>query len=394
MARTRKEQYTRKSDYYWGNTGKEMSRLAPIQEVSTPSPRLPPRRLESLCRALLLRLFALHFQRYFSSYLQRWHLASTVLRHLGSGRAKTGLVCRVGTGVKTKIQPPKVEIKSVRTLKAEPGASPCLSAKRIPLNASFKLPKTKTDDPEVKRKEESKPDRPKVDPHRRPISVPPEREDFSAALRTYEREEQSSTPSQPNAEVKSTVSKPLRGKSSQRGNDVGTRLFNQAQEIESKRAEMRKSMEPDYSFTPRLAQNTQKWLSQKSAKSTPMKTRVGSEEVAVVSSSTLLGPIGEMASPRQPEAFIHTRPSIVPRKSYIAQMSLETASPDLLLTSETWARRSNVARPLNRTLPLSSEYISFGVHSKDLQLTEPSFIEEDSSVYIDVMGEESCELLE
>lgn len=378
--------------------GKEMSRLAPIQEVCTPSPRLPPRRLESLCRALLLRLFALSFQRHFSAYLQRWHFATTVLRHLGGGRAKTGLVCRVGTGVKTKIQPPKVEIKSVRALKPDPSASPCLSAKRIPLNASFKLPRTKTDDPEAKKKEESKSDRLKMDPHRRPISVPPEREDFSAALRVHGREEQSSTPVQPSDEAKSALSKPARGKSSQRGNDVGTRLFNQAQEIESKRAEMRKSMEPDYSFTPRLAQSTQKWLSQKSAKSTPMKTRVGSEEVAVVSSSTLLGPIGEMISPRETETMAKTRPSAVTRKPYISQMSLETASADLLMATEKWERRSNVPRPLNRTLNLSSEYVSFGIHSKDLQLTEPeqcspSFVEEDSSVYIDVMGEESCESL-
>lgn len=306
-------------------------------------------------------------------------------------------MCRVGTGVKTRIHPPKVEIKSVRALVQKGDLTTSLGLKQMPLNASFKLPRTKTDDTEAKKKEEYKPEKQKLDSHRRPISVPPEREEPALGLRLHGREEQPTASLTDSGDTKAAVPKTLRGKSSQRGNDVGTRLFNQAQEIESKRAEMRRSMEPDYSFTPRLAQNTQKWLSQKSAKSTPMKVRVGSEEVAVVSSSNLLRPIGEMISQKHPEALhlAKSRPSAASGKPYAPNISLEAVSTDFLMSTEKWDKRS---KPLNHTLNLTSEYISFGGQSKEALLTEPdqcspSFIQEDDSVYIDVMGEESCESL-
>lgn len=69
--------------------------------------------------------------------------------------------------------------------------------------------------------------------------------------------------------------------------DVGTRLFQQALEIQVRRANMRKSLEPQYPFTPRLAQNTERWLVQK-----PIKSAWEDGEVAVVSSATAVGVFG------------------------------------------------------------------------------------------------------
>lgn len=68
--------------------------------------------------------------------------------------------------------------------------------------------------------------------------------------------------------------------------DVGTRLYQKAQEIENKLDAMRKAQEPEYSFTPSLSRNTERWLNQKSAKSTPKKQRAP-EDVAVVSSAAI-----------------------------------------------------------------------------------------------------------
>lgn len=363
-----------------------MSHLAPIQEVRTPSPRRLPGRLERLCRTLLLRLFAHSFNKHFTAYLHRWHLQSSILSNLGTTRTRVGLVCRVGTGVKTKIHPPKVEIKSVRSIgnHTETMTPQAGGVKGSLLNASFKVMKGKGEEGEGKRKEEGKPDKPKVDIHRRPISVPPEREEPIAA--------HSNASNQPNTEVKSL--KQSRGKSSQRGNDIGTRLYNQAQEIETKRAEMRKSMEPDYSFTPRLAQNTQKWLSQKTAKLTPMKTRVRCEEVAVVSSSTVIGrmnTIGEGLCKQEGFALATVRVG-ADRKGAPVTLSDDK---DVFLSTEKWSERRPHATYLNRTVDLSSDYASFGPPSRSTLQTDPSpsFITEDSAVFIDVLGEDSIEEL-
>lgn len=85
--------------------------------------------------------------------------------------------------------------------------------------------------------------------------------------------------------------------------DVGTRLYQKAQEIEDRLEAMRKSMEPGYTFTPSLARNTEKWLNHKSAKSTPVKQRAEWEEdVAVVSSAaavSALSRIGETKGGRK-----------------------------------------------------------------------------------------------
>ena len=78
--------------------------------------------------------------------------------------------------------------------------------------------------------------------------------------------------------------------------DVGTRLFQKAQEMENRLEAMRKSLEPDYSFKPSLARNTGRWLSQKSAKSTPKKQRaVHDEDVAVVSSAAAISVLSRIA---------------------------------------------------------------------------------------------------
>lgn len=70
-----------------------------------------------------------------------------------------------------------------------------------------------------------------------------------------------------------------------RRDDVCTRLYNQAQEIEKKKEKMRKSFEPEYPFTPQIAENTEKWLSSKSKENRPSLIQA---EVAVVSSASIL----------------------------------------------------------------------------------------------------------
>lgn len=70
-----------------------------------------------------------------------------------------------------------------------------------------------------------------------------------------------------------------------RRDDACTRLYNQAQEIEKKKEQMRKSFEHDYPFSPQIAENTEKWLNSKSKENRPS---LSSAEVAVVSSASIL----------------------------------------------------------------------------------------------------------
>lgn len=67
--------------------------------------------------------------------------------------------------------------------------------------------------------------------------------------------------------------------------DFGSRLHQKAQEIEQKKETIRKSLEPEYSFTPKISKNTPKWLSSRVKKEKDVKN----EEVAVVSGNCVLG---------------------------------------------------------------------------------------------------------
>lgn len=71
-----------------------------------------------------------------------------------------------------------------------------------------------------------------------------------------------------------------------RNTDVGTRLYNKAQEIEKKKEIMRKSFEPDYSFTPQIAESTDRWLNVKTIREN--RPSLAPEEIAVVSSAAAL----------------------------------------------------------------------------------------------------------
>lgn len=95
--------------------------------------------------------------------------------------------------------------------------------------------------------------------------------------------------------------------------DVGTRLYQKAQEIENKLDAMRKAQEPEYTFTPSLARNTDRWLNQKSAKSTPKKQRAPEEDVAVVSSAAVSllsrladysGQVRKVSPPEEPSNYV------------------------------------------------------------------------------------------
>lgn len=65
--------------------------------------------------------------------------------------------------------------------------------------------------------------------------------------------------------------------------DVSLRLYNKAQEIKNHKDEIRKSLIPDYTFTPKLSNGTKKWLNSKSKKEIK-----SNEEIAVVSGSKVL----------------------------------------------------------------------------------------------------------
>ncbi|OMJ88778.1 hypothetical protein SteCoe_9244 [Stentor coeruleus] len=73
--------------------------------------------------------------------------------------------------------------------------------------------------------------------------------------------------------------------------DFGSRLHQKAQEIEQKKENIRKSLEPEYSFTPKISKNTPKWLNSRLKKGKDVKKEkdVKNEEVAVVSGNCVLG---------------------------------------------------------------------------------------------------------
>lgn len=85
----------------------------------------------------------------------------------------------------------------------------------------------------------------------------------------------------------STVNRPSSTKpdsSNELIDNFGERLHRKAKEIEKRKEETRKSLEPEYSFTPKLSSGTEKWLVSKSKKDLKLKN----EEVAVVSGNCIL----------------------------------------------------------------------------------------------------------
>jgi hypothetical protein len=107
-----------------------------------------------------------------------------------------------------------------------------------------------------------------------------------------------------------------------RRDDVGTRLYNQAQEIEKKKELMRKSFEPEYPFTPQIAENTDKWLNGKSKENRPSLTQA---EVAVVSSASILnfakmnnqGTVRDFLSPKLDNFMQDFKPPSTRNKPFI-----------------------------------------------------------------------------
>ena len=65
--------------------------------------------------------------------------------------------------------------------------------------------------------------------------------------------------------------------------DFGSRLHNKAQEIEIKKQKIRKALKVDYSFRPKLAEHTNRWLNRSNRENKGSK-----EEIAVVSSASIL----------------------------------------------------------------------------------------------------------
>ena len=65
--------------------------------------------------------------------------------------------------------------------------------------------------------------------------------------------------------------------------DIGERLYKKAEELEQKKEKIRKSLEVDYSFTPKISNGTPKWLS---TKVRPENKK--NEEIAIVSGNNIL----------------------------------------------------------------------------------------------------------
>lgn len=66
--------------------------------------------------------------------------------------------------------------------------------------------------------------------------------------------------------------------------DFGERLFKKAEELEKKKERIRKSLETEYSFTPKISMGTPRWLQNKGKGEIFKKN----EEVAVVSGNSVL----------------------------------------------------------------------------------------------------------
>ena len=210
-----------------------------------------------------------------------------------------------------------------------------------------------------------------TDSFKRTISVPPGRGEDS-------------TPPLTPTEAPGTPTTPSRKSPEKRGEDIGTRLFNQAIELETKRAEKRKSMEPDYPFTPRLAQQTPKWLRQRSAKPplTMRSTRENPEEVAIVSSAAVfnstMGRVGLMLSKGK-----------AGRESLAVDVEFNSVGKDrcfskgkeLLLNTE----RTPFTGSRSTRGQASSFFESYIVERAD----SPHFRQE--TVMVDFEGEESCD---
>jgi hypothetical protein len=66
--------------------------------------------------------------------------------------------------------------------------------------------------------------------------------------------------------------------------DIGERLFKKAEELELKKEKIRKSLEVDYSFTPKISLGTPKWLQSR----TRTEIQKKNEEIAIVSGNNIL----------------------------------------------------------------------------------------------------------
>lgn len=197
-------------------------------------------RCTRLCRVLLVRLFTQSVKQRLVAYTRQWH-AAAVFKRLADSRAK-----RLIKPVKPRLM---------------------LSGSTSPISVGKKTPPPAFTSPTKKKcvlKKAANCSGLASASSQRPASFSPIPDP--------------STPSSAPVPPLNFTPKPK---------DVGTRLFQQALEIEVRRANMRKSLEPQYPFTPRLAQNTERWLGQKSAKSAWEEG-----EVAVVSSATAVGVFG------------------------------------------------------------------------------------------------------
>lgn len=90
---------------------------------------------------------------------------------------------------------------------------------------------------------------------------------------------------------------------------AGVRLYNRAVEIESRREQLKRTYEPEFSFAPRLATNTEKWLNHRASKD--CKPTSSTEEVAVVSSVAIMSlnklqPMQDLETPKNSMSICST----------------------------------------------------------------------------------------
>lgn len=227
--------------------------------------------------ALQVRNRARTYMRQEAVRLVRHYTGSRLSRELGKWKAQSGLAAAALQYRKLRTyavkltreikesQRVKVEIKSARTTE---------SRIPVPRVATEKLSEERHRGRSIsKDKENERTDIPKATEvkevrMKRPISVQPKRQAEDSLLTKVQ------------AEARNKVAKHSQCDSE----CIGQRLYQQAQEMEKRREVMRKSMEPEYSFTPQIAQSTEKWLLHKGMKG----GKPQQDEVAVVSSSAAL----------------------------------------------------------------------------------------------------------
>jgi hypothetical protein len=248
-----------------------------------------------------MRLEALRLIRHYTGFrmsrtLEKWKSQSVLVTAALQYRKLRTYAVKLTREIKEN-QRVKVEIKSARVAE---------SRIPVPRVATEKLSEDRHRGRSIsKDKENERTDLPKATEAKevrmkRPISVQPKRQSEDSLLTKVQAETRNKA---------AGFSGRHESKHSQYDSEcIGQRLYQQAQVMERRREDLRKSMEPEYSFTPQIAQSTEKWLMHKGTKGGKMQQ----DEVAVVSCSAALSFLNSNTSkePKGPLVFSKGKPLV------------------------------------------------------------------------------------